>query len=260
MHSAATVERAIDVLFHLHGEPAACGVSAIGRALDLPKSNVHRLLAALLGRGLVERDDRGRYRPGVALLALGLGVLEREPVVRAARPFLEEIAHTIGETAFLVGPRASRVVILDKVEGSGFLRASPRVGDGVPLHATAVGRLHLAFAPERFAFPTGRLERFTDRTPATAQSLERSVARARRQGYALSRDEWIAGLSVIAAPVLVRRDADEAPARLEGALALAAASERLRALEPGRIAVRVVAAAEQVARRLEGPGSTVSSR
>jgi DNA-binding IclR family transcriptional regulator len=51
--SAATVEKAMDLLFHLHDGAAPIGVSALGRALDMPKSSVHRLLAALTRKGLV---------------------------------------------------------------------------------------------------------------------------------------------------------------------------------------------------------------
>ena len=50
-----TVDKAIDILFHLHGSSEAQGVSAIGRALGLPKSSAHRLLATLARRDLVER-------------------------------------------------------------------------------------------------------------------------------------------------------------------------------------------------------------
>jgi DNA-binding IclR family transcriptional regulator len=96
MESPGTVEKAVDVLFHLHGESGPRGVTAIGRALGLPKSSTHRLLSALGRRGLVERDERGRYRPGIALVALGLGTLEGEPIVAAARPVLEEAAHSLG--------------------------------------------------------------------------------------------------------------------------------------------------------------------
>ena len=91
MKAQSTVEKAVDVLFHLHTEPRACGVTAIGRALGLSKSGTHRLLTALSRRGLVEKDDRGRYRPGIGLVALGVGALDREPVVAAARPVLEPI-------------------------------------------------------------------------------------------------------------------------------------------------------------------------
>lgn len=115
------------------------GVTDLGRALGLPKSSAHRLLAALAKRGLVDRDDRDRYRPGIALLALGLGVLDSEPIVAAARQVLEAGARDLGETHFLVGARGGRLLVLDKAEGSGFLRASPQVGSSVPVHATAVG-------------------------------------------------------------------------------------------------------------------------
>ena len=65
-------------------------------------------------RGLVERDASGRYRPGMGLVALGLGALGREPVVAAARPLLEADAAELGETVFLVGARAGRLIVLDK--------------------------------------------------------------------------------------------------------------------------------------------------
>ena len=164
MESLSTVEKAVELLYHLHESPAPQGVTAIGRALGVPKSSAHRLLTALSRRGLVEQDGRGRYGPGIGLVALGLGALEREPVVAAARPVLEQEADALGETFFLVGSRAGRLVVLDKAEGSGFLRAAPRVGSSVPVHATAAGKLYLAFAPEALAPSRGALERFTPRT------------------------------------------------------------------------------------------------
>lgn len=67
MEAATSIEKALDVLFLLHREAGARGVTQIGRALGLPKSSAHRLLAALSRRGLVERDAAGRYRPGIGL-------------------------------------------------------------------------------------------------------------------------------------------------------------------------------------------------
>src|SRR5512134_1001677 len=99
--TTSTVEKSIEVLFHLHGAAEPLGVSALGRSLGLPRSTVHRLLAPLLRRGLVERDGSGRYRPGFALVALGLGVLRGDPLVAAARPVLEAEAQDLGETVFL---------------------------------------------------------------------------------------------------------------------------------------------------------------
>lgn len=244
LDATSSIEKALDVLFHVAGAGSA-GVSEIARALALPKSTAHRLLAALGRRGLVERDAGGRYKPGLRILALGLGVLEREPLVAAARPVLEAAAEEIGETLFLTAARAGRIVVLDKVEGTGFLRAAPRVGSEVPVHATAVGKLQLAFAPDDVALPEGAWPRFTPRTPTSRRALEREVARARKRGWAENREEWMPGLVVVAAPVL-------AAGRMQGTLALAALSVRLPAARTERVAKKLVVAAERIGARLEG--------
>ncbi len=248
MDSLATVERAVDVLFHLHGESEPVGVTAIGRALGLPKSNVHRLLASLARRGLVERDERGRYRPGMGLVSLGLGAIEREPAVLAARPVLEAEAAALGETFFLVGARAGELRVLDKAEGTGFLRAAPRVGSSVPVHATAVGKLFLAFGDGSITLPDAGLEAYTEHTTTDPAQLRSEIDRVRGLRYAENREEWIAGLAVVAAPVLVR-------GRLQAAVAVAAPAARIELLGRRGVAEKTVEAGQRIGRRLEGAGS-----
>lgn len=237
-HSAATVEKAIDVLFHLHERREPWGVSDLGRALNLPKSSVHRLLVSLRRRGLVESDSRGRYRPGIGLLALGLGVLEREPLVAAARAVLEDEAEQLDETFFLVAARAGRLIVLDKVEGTGVLRVAPRVGSAVPVATTAVGKLYLAHAPDALA----------EREPVTPKALEaqqRELITLRRRGYAENLGEWIEGLAVFAAPVLVH-------GRMLGAIATALPTQRLARVDKKGVTLRVMRAAQRVGARMLG--------
>jgi IclR family transcriptional regulator, acetate operon repressor len=238
-----SIEKAVDLLYHLHAAPLPVGVTQLGQAVGLPKSSVHRLLASLLKRDLVQRGARGGYEPGVGLMALGLGAQERDPLVVAARLVLESEAAATGETVFLVAMRARRLVVLDKAEGSRLLRASPRVGSTVPVHATAVGKLFLAFGES----PLVRmpLERFTDYTPTSAVELERAVARARRDRTATSQEEWMPGLSVLAAPIIVRD-------RMRGALALGAPTPRLDAPTEAALLARVRDAAESISARLAG--------
>jgi DNA-binding IclR family transcriptional regulator len=241
---AGSIDKAIDVLFHLQAQPAPQGVSAMGRALGLPKSSVHRLLGALARRGLVERDERGLYRMGVGLVALGQAVLDREPALEAARPVLQANARASGETFFFVAARGGRLVVLDQAEGDGFLRAAPRVGAAVPVFATAVGKLYRAFAPDEVDWPAGP-EPFTDRTLPDMASFDRAATHARRRGFARNRDEWIRGLDVVAAPV---RLAD----RLAGAVAMAGASSGMRALGDARARDLVIAAAHDIEAKLVG--------
>jgi DNA-binding IclR family transcriptional regulator len=247
MEQATAIDKALDVLFHLHAQREPRGVSDIGRALDLPKSSTHRLLTVLRRRALVEQDAAGRYRPGVALFALGLGMLDREPLVAAARPELERQSAEVGETFFLVAARGGALLVLDKVEGTGLLRASPRVGSEVPAHATAAGKLYLAHAPDLLQRVPARerSRRFTARTLTSAAAFAREVAQARRHGVAHNRQEWIEGLSVVAAPVF-------AQSRLVGTVCVALPTGRLDTLGEGALATRVKDAALRIGQRLEG--------
>ena len=240
-----TVDKAIDVLFQLHGSASPLGVTELAEALGGPKSTTHRLLAALRHRGLVEQDEAGRYRTGVALIALGSGVQDREPVVLAARPLLQEEARALGETAFLVAARAGRLLVLDKAEGTGFLRAAPQVGEVVPVHATAVGKLQLAFAPHEVDFEPHVASSFTPATLTAERALAEQVALAAAQGWAANEDEWVEGLSVLAAPVFHRE-------RLMAQVALAAPSPRVRVLGLEHLAQRVRALAARICKRLDG--------
>ena len=237
MAGAATVEKALDVLFYLHEAGTALGLSEIGRALDLPKSSCHRLLTSLVNREVVERDELGHYRPGLALLSLGIGAQGREPVVAAARPILEAEVSELGETVFVVGQRRGRLRVLDKLEGTGFLRAAPGVGDVIPSDVTAVGKLYRVFR---------------DRI---GQSAEEAVAgdpieedEVRRRGYAMNRDAWIDGLSVLAVPIW--QPEGRSARRLVATLALAAASPRFDELGGEAIADRLLAASDRIAGRL----------
>jgi DNA-binding IclR family transcriptional regulator len=248
MDSLTSLDKAIDLLEHLHDAGAPRGITEIARALGVPKSSAHRLLKTLVRRGLAEQDSYGRYGCGPALIALGLGALEREPIAALARPVLEAEAAAVGETVFLVAPRGRELVVLDKAEGQGFLRAAPRVGQTVPIAATAVGRLAMAFDPARFSPEEHPPVAFTTATQLARDVVAGAIERARSDSYALNRGEWIEGLSVAAAPIL---GAQEPPAFL-GAIAFAAPTPRLDALGPHAIAQRAVAAARLISLRHAG--------
>jgi DNA-binding IclR family transcriptional regulator len=93
--------------------------------------------------------------------------------------------------------------------------------------------------------PGERLERFTPQTLASRASLDAALDEVRRQGFAENRDEWIAGLSVVAAPIFVR-------GTIRGALAVAVPSPRLDELGATRVAHQAQAAAARIGAALEG--------
>lgn len=244
--ASGTVDKALDLLFALHRRGQPLGVSALGRALDMPKSSVHRLLSSLTRKGMVERDERGRYQPGTALVALGLGVLDRDPVVNAARTVLPGYAERTGETVFLVGARAAELVVLYKHEGTGWLRASPELGAVIPVAPTAVGALYMAHEPERFPPASmAALAGVDGGSQADAATLAARAEAAGVNGWASNLERWQPGLCVVAAPIVVR-------GVMRGAVALAAAAPRFAALGGETTCAVVIAAADEMATRLGG--------
>jgi DNA-binding IclR family transcriptional regulator len=237
------VDKALDVLFHLH-HAGPQGVTAVARALALPKSTAHRLLTVLTRRGLLERTPESLYRPGFTLVALGYRILDGDPILAAARRPMEEAAVAFGETLYFVGARSGQLVVLHKEEGTGMLRAAPTVGSRVPVHATAAGRLYLAYAPELVQVPA-KLDAFTENTPHDTRELAETVVAARERGWDMNDEDWIEGLSVLCAAVRSR-------GKMLGVVALAAAAPRLAALGGEGLAPRLCELAETIARRVEG--------
>ena len=250
MSSFNMVDKAIAILFQLRDSEGPQGVTSIARSVELPKSSVHRLLSTLVRRGVCERDARGRYSLGFALVSLGLGALAEEPVVAAARKTLEAAARELGETVFLVGPRGGRLVVLDKVEGTGFMRAAPQIGSAVPVKGTAVGKLFLAFEPSALSPETEEDDAIFAAPPprVSEERIRRDVAQAKRRGYAENLEQWMPGLSVIAAPVF-------SSGIMVAAVAVAMPSAHLRKLSGSKVGRQAKAAAREIGARLDGKGS-----
>ena len=96
--------------------------------------------------------------------------------------------------------------------------------------------------------PQGELVRFSTRTLTDPAALEREVARAAECGFAENSDEWIPGLSVVAAPVF----GSTPGARMVAAVAMGMTTPRMRALGTDAIGQRAIAAAARIASRLAG--------
>lgn len=237
MERSGTVDKALRVLEVLHQARAPLALAELARSLSIPKPTTHRLLASLLNAALVEQQADGRYALGVGLVRLGLGALALDPVVRACELELERAARELGETFFLVKARAGRLVVLSKVEGTGMLRVAPDVGSEVPVEVTASGRLYMALAPELLAGNPG-----TERVSAAA------VKRARARGYDVNEAEWLPGLTVVAAPILLH-------GQLLGCVTCAGPAVRLNASHLKAAVDTTRAVAQRVSRSLSGTRS-----
>jgi IclR family acetate operon transcriptional repressor len=141
----------------------------------------------------------GRYRLGVRLLQLGNAVLARLDLREVARPHLQELVAATGETATLSAPGERDAVTVDFVQSASSVQSVARVGRPSVAHATATGKIMLAFGAAEPA--PGPLKAFTPRTITDRRRLATELDRARRQGYAEAVGEREPHLNAIAAPI-----------------------------------------------------------
>ncbi len=203
----ATVERAADVLMHFATAGGRdLGVTEISSALSMPKAAVHRVLASLRGRGLVELDPRThRYSLGVAAMRLGLAYLDGIDVRAMARLELVDLCQRTRETATLSVPLGMRSrIYVDQVLPDREVIMSVTQGEPYPLHAGASSRAMLAFQP-RATIDTyldhAQLELITPDTIVDVDAIRADLDQIRDRGWAISVAERKEGAASVAAPV-----------------------------------------------------------
>src|SRR5260221_521233 len=142
----AAVDRGADLLLRVLESEQPVALTELASAAGIPKSTASRLVSALERRGLIEQDgERGRLRPGPAILRVAeRGMLERN-VVELARPSLDALADVSGETINLAVPARQGVEHVAQVDSRHFLGTGQWLGRSVDYHCTAVGKVFLAF-------------------------------------------------------------------------------------------------------------------
>jgi IclR family transcriptional regulator, KDG regulon repressor len=248
--------RGLDILLAL-GSPEATengglGVVRIAERVGREKTQVSRALKTLASYGLVDRDpDTLDYRLGWRLFALAAQAGEQR-LLEEARPVCEELVAQLGETAHLsVLDGAEVVTLMSKLSPSAVL-ASDGSGRRTPAHCTASGRALLLDHSEALVaaiFPGRRLPAYGPRSPRSVAELWRRIQAARKAGFALSDEEFEAGLVSVAAPV---RDFG---GRIIAALNVSGPKFRSGPeLEASGMVVRV--AADELSRRLGWQGTS----
>ena len=208
----ATVERAADVLvlFSESGE-RTLGVTEIAQRLTLSKAAVHRILASLRTRALVEVDETTRrYSLGPAAFALGVAYQAHIDMRGTAAPELRALSAATHETATLSVFSGHGRIYVDQVTPAREIVMSVPLGLAFPLHAGASSKALLAFLPESEietvleALPEVPPEAPPGPEPAPVidrAALREELGEIRRRGYATSNGERQAGAASIAAPV-----------------------------------------------------------
>jgi len=195
----AAVERAFTVLDAV-ADGGELGTNEIARRTGINASTVSRLLATLASARFVEHvPETGRYRLSLRLIELGNSVLGRLDLRTLARPHLQALVRETGETATLSAPGEHDAITVDFAHSSSVVQSVAQLGRPSVGHATAVGKVMLAFGDVEL--PAEPFTSFTSRTITTRERLVEELALVRGCGFAEAREEREEGLAAVAAPV-----------------------------------------------------------
>jgi DNA-binding IclR family transcriptional regulator len=251
-----SVARAIALLDALAESDDGGRVNELARRIGVNPSTASRLLGTLEAGGLVERSPGGPYRLGLKLVALSDRVLGQLDVRDLARPRLTWLVQETGETATLSVPGGGQAITVDFVPSPSSVASLARLGRPSVAHATAAGKVMLAFGPPvgLTLDPDRELTAYTERTITDPAVLAEELDAVRAAAVAEAVGEREPDLNALAAPVFGRGGELVAILGLQGPAARLPAATRRALREPLR------SAAAELGRSLGGPGSGGSGR
>ncbi|GAB3704675.1 IclR family transcriptional regulator [Nocardiopsis oceani] len=229
-----SIERAAAILRLLASGARGLSLAEISRSLELPKGTALGILRTLQHVGFVEQDpESGRYRLGGGMLSLGTRYLDGNELRTRALNWSDTLASRSGESVRIGTLHKHQVLVVHHVFRPDSSRQTLDVGTLLPLHATALGKVLMAFdplaAPEEVASVETdapvELTSFTRHTVTSMATLEGQMTDIRDNGWGWEAEELVDGEVSIAAPIRDRRGVTV------GAIGVRGAVERLRSDE-----------------------------
>jgi DNA-binding IclR family transcriptional regulator len=222
-------------------------VTELAQRCELSKSQVSKILSALVDSGLLVQDPATRtFSVGQRCYVLGSRFTTYDNLCQAATPVMRELLNRTGHSVRLSVPDGDQSLYLIGLEGPLFMDTGWRSGNSVPIGASSAGRVQMAFfPPERcehlLNLPVPPLTKHTVRDRPT---LEKLVAAVRQDGYNIQRDETSLGLGVASVPLF------RAGHKIVGALGLAFPSHSVTRDEEAGLISALQDAARAISQRL----------
>jgi IclR family pca regulon transcriptional regulator len=185
-------------------QPANC--SQVATAMNVSRPAARRILLTLEHLGYI-REDLGRYSTSAKVLSLGRGMLNRGSLWDTVAPEIVDLANRFNEPASISVLDGLDIVFVCRDSTRRIFTARLGVGDRLPAHCSASGKILLASLPQ--AELAARLQGATLRRQGPAsisnvRTLKSALQEIRTADFALAVDEMEEGTVSIAVPLRER--------------------------------------------------------
>jgi DNA-binding IclR family transcriptional regulator len=199
---APAIARAAAIMRLLGRSETPLGLQPIARALGLVPSTCLYVLRALVAEGLVAFDpDTKRYALDAGVLTLARQWLRRDQFADLVQPVLDRLAQTFGVTMLGVQVAGLDRIVAVAVAQGGTFQVNVQVGSRFPALISATGRCIAAFGGYPEAQLRARFEPLRWDNQPSWEQWQAQVAETREQGFGIDEGNYIAGVTVLAAPV-----------------------------------------------------------
>jgi len=204
-YQAPIVKKAFIILKAISQRSRGLRISEISALLNISKSTVHGITAALDDQGAITRDSVSkRYTIGTTLMELGKAAYERIDFKKLAQPVMDELMEQCQESVFLGIRNNDRVTVIDIIESRKDFKITSPIGTSLPLLAGAIGKLFLSrMEPKDLKkyLHSNPLIRYTANTIIDPDQYEKELIKVRKNGFAFDDEEYISGVRAVAAPI-----------------------------------------------------------
>lgn len=206
IQSSSTIEKAIQLLLALSDEGCEIGTTDLGKKLGIHKATVSRILMKLAEHEFVYKNKETRkywLGPTIHQLAMNMADVSFEHVMRFARPHVDELRDSVGETTVLEIWLGNSTVPTYCAQSNNPLKVIPPPGEPLELHAAAGAKAILAFThTDRVdSLLRGELTKVTEQTITDKALLNKKLSEFNLQGYSVDYEETHEGICAVAAPI-----------------------------------------------------------
>ena len=200
----STVGKALDILEAILKNKDEVGLADLAKMTGLNRTTVHRICSVLVKRDyLYQKNKGGKYSLGLKFLQYSSMANTAASIKDQALPYLQHLCNEISETTNIaildgVAPVSIAVIAAERI-----LKVAPNLVDRYPLHCTALGKIFLAYMPDKRieSIINMGLNAHTENTKTDSDRLKKEIEIIRRDGIAFDDEEYLLGVRSAAAPV-----------------------------------------------------------
>jgi IclR family KDG regulon transcriptional repressor len=200
------VDKTFSILELVAASKEPLGISEITRALDFNKSTVFNIIHTLTDLEILKQAPDNKFGLGIQFYLLSKASRNGSEIIGTIHPYLERIHQKTNLSVFLGIRSGLHAVIMDKVDADFDIKISSEIGMRLPLLAGAGGKAMLCQMSDDEIdriLSENVLRRFTRYSSIDKTKYKNMLKKARREGIAFDKEEYIEGIRALAVPLKI---------------------------------------------------------